>query len=78
MAEDGRPRAGWRAGAAVTAAGAAAGLAVEFHVLGWTSTARPALPATVSGNTLVVATQKPGGYDADHVSAHSLGDGRRL
>ncbi|MEU6594371.1 PQQ-binding-like beta-propeller repeat protein [Streptomyces sp. NPDC046881] len=41
-------------------------------------TARPALPATVSRNTLVVATQKPGGYDADHVSAYSLGDGRRL
>ncbi|MET8772711.1 PQQ-binding-like beta-propeller repeat protein [Streptomyces sp. NPDC004658] len=41
-------------------------------------TARPALPATVSGNTLVVATQKPGGYEADHVSAYSLGDGRRL
>ncbi|ALO96196.1 hypothetical protein SHL15_5117 [Streptomyces hygroscopicus subsp. limoneus] len=40
--------------------------------------ARPALPATVVGNTLVVATQKPGGYDADHVSAYSLGDGRRL
>ncbi|CAM5420619.1 hypothetical protein [Streptomyces canarius] len=40
--------------------------------------ARPALPATVIGNTLVVATQKPGGYDADHVSAYSLGDGRRL
>ncbi|MFJ4524802.1 PQQ-binding-like beta-propeller repeat protein [Streptomyces sp. NPDC088810] len=37
VVQDGRPRAGWRAGAAVTAAGAAAGLAVEFHVLGWTS-----------------------------------------
>ncbi|MFF5537061.1 hypothetical protein ACFY71_32145 [Streptomyces cinerochromogenes] len=40
VVQDGRPRAGWRgarAGLAVVAAGAAAGLAVEFHVLGWTS-----------------------------------------
>ncbi|MEV7813372.1 PQQ-binding-like beta-propeller repeat protein [Streptomyces flaveolus] len=41
-------------------------------------TARPALSATVSGHTLVVATARPGGYDADHVSAYALGDGRRL
>ncbi|MEV5175112.1 PQQ-binding-like beta-propeller repeat protein [Streptomyces flaveolus] len=41
-------------------------------------TARPALPATVIGHTLVVATARPGGYDADHVSAYALGDGRRL
>ncbi|MEU2063869.1 PQQ-binding-like beta-propeller repeat protein [Streptomyces sp. NPDC013455] len=40
MVQDGRPRAGRRAagaGLAVMAAGAAAGLAVEFHFLGWTS-----------------------------------------
>ncbi|MFF5016920.1 PQQ-binding-like beta-propeller repeat protein [Streptomyces sp. NPDC001165] len=40
MVEDSRPRTGrgavW-AGLAVVAAGAAVGLAVEFHVLGWTS-----------------------------------------
>ncbi|CUW31134.1 outer membrane protein assembly factor BamB family protein [Streptomyces reticuli] len=41
-------------------------------------TARPALRATVGGGTLVVATAEPGGYAADHVSAYSLRDGRRL
>lgn len=48
------------------------------QVSGEDFTARPALPATVSGHTLVVATARPGGYDADHVSAYALGDGRRL
>ncbi|MFG2944173.1 outer membrane protein assembly factor BamB family protein [Streptomyces adustus] len=40
MVEDARPRAGWTAAwaaAAVVAAGAVVGLAVEFHWLGWTS-----------------------------------------
>ncbi|MFH8768832.1 PQQ-binding-like beta-propeller repeat protein [Streptomyces sp. NPDC017958] len=40
MVEDGKPRTGWGAvwaGPAVVAAGALVGLAVEFHVLGWTS-----------------------------------------
>ncbi|MCE0446219.1 hypothetical protein LT493_19820 [Streptomyces tricolor] len=40
MVQDGRPGTGWRgvrAGLAVVATGAAAGLAVEFHILGWTS-----------------------------------------
>ncbi|WP_225827358.1 PQQ-binding-like beta-propeller repeat protein [Streptomyces naphthomycinicus] len=41
-------------------------------------TAQPALRAAISGRTLVVATVKPGGYSADHVSGYALRDGRRV